>query len=514
MEITVKAISNNVFYGRKAPESCLLVGYGAIICELKLNATVPHQLSLIHSKSKRDQTDQWQLFPGSYQPDDTLYKHLVFALKYEGVDLLVFKKLFDHLEKKEIQKLIEIDPMGQYSRKIWFLYEWLKEDELEAPADLSKRKYIPLLDEKLQFTIKGENSARHKIINNLPGTRNFCPLIRKTGKLEKYIQSDIRKQKSTYLDRIHRDVLQRASAYLLLKDSKASFTIEGEKPRSNKAARWGNAIGQAGENELDIQELNRLQQIVIESKRFTKFGIREQEGFVGDRDRATGEPLPDHISARYKDLPQLMEGLIATKNLLAQSEMDPVLVAAAIAFGFVFIHPYVDGNGRLHRYIVHHILTRMNYTQQGMIFPVSASILDHLPEYKTTLELYSHPVLAQIEWQPTSDNNIEILNNTIDYYRYFDATAQAEFLYYCVEDTITNIIPFEVDYLRKYDDFKQYLDDKYEMPDDTVALLVRFLEQGNGKLSKRARTKEFEELEDSEANEIENQFAIIFEIEE
>jgi len=156
----------------------------------------------------------------------------------------------------------------------------------------------------------------------------------------------------------------------------------------------------------------------------------------------------------------------------------------------------------------------MNYTQQGMIFPVSASILDHLPEYKTTLELYSHPVLAQIEWQPTSDNNIEILNNTIDYYRYFDATAQAEFLYYCVEDTITNIIPFEVDYLRKYDDFKQYLDDKYEMPDDTVALLVRFLEQGNGKLSKRARTKEFEELEDSEANEIENQFAIIFEIEE
>jgi hypothetical protein len=71
---------------------------------------------------------------------------------------------------------------------------------------------------------------------------------------------------------------------LLLKDSKASFPIEGEKPRSNKAARWGNAIGQAGENELDTQELDRLQQIVIESKRFTKFGIRKQEGFVGDRD--------------------------------------------------------------------------------------------------------------------------------------------------------------------------------------------------------------------------------------
>lgn len=217
--------------------------------------------------------------------------------------------MFDQLEKKEVQHLIEIDPMGQYSRKIWFLYEWLKEDELEAPTDLRKRKYIPLLDEKLQYTIEGENSARHKIINNLPGTKNFCPLIRKTEKLEKHIQADIRKQKNVYLDRVHKDVLQRASAYLLLKDSKASFTIEGEKPRSNRAARWGNAIGQAGAYELNMSELDRLQQIVIESNRFTKFGIRKQEGFVGDRDRESGEPIPDHISAKFNDLSTKIFGI-------------------------------------------------------------------------------------------------------------------------------------------------------------------------------------------------------------
>jgi len=37
--------------------------------------------------------------------------------------------------------------------------------------------------------------------------------------------------------------------------------------------------------------------------------------------------------------------------------------------------------------------------------------------------------------------------------------------------------------LSKYDKFKRFLDDDFEMPDKTVALLVRFLEKGGGVLS-------------------------------
>ena len=300
---------------------------------------------------------------------------------------------------------------------------------------------------------------------------------------------------------------------MLLKDSKASFNIEGEQPRNNRAARWGNAIGQAGGNALDINELNRLQQIVIENTRFTKMGIRQQQGFIGDRDRETKAPIPDHISAKFEDLEILMNGFISTKYLLLESKMDPVLVAAKLAFGFVFIHPYVDGNGRLHRYIIHHILAKMGYTKQGMIFPVSASILNHIKDYATVLETYSHPVLALVDWKPTPEYSVEIQNETLDYYRYFDATIQAEFLYDCVEDTIENIIPQEVDYLIKYDEFKNYIDEAFEMPDDMVSLLVRFLEQGEGALSKRALKKEFKVLEAQEVIDIQDKFIEIFEVE-
>jgi hypothetical protein len=115
-----------------------------------------------------------------------------------------------------------------------------------------------------------------------------------------------------------------------------------------------------------------------------------------------------------------------------------------------------------------------------------------------------------IKWKASENNNVEIFNDTIDYYRYFDATVQAEFLFYCVNDTLVNIIPNEVEYLKKYDTFKKILDNKYEMPDNMISLLVGFLEQGNGKLSARARNNEFNQLNEDEITMIEKQFKSIF----
>jgi hypothetical protein len=67
----------------------------------------------------------------------------------------------------------------------------------------------------------------------------------------------------------------------------------------------------------------------------------------------------------------------------------------------------------------------------------------------------------------TSDNNVEILNETIDYYRYFDA-SQAEIFFDCVDYTINRIIPQEVEYLQKYDAMKAWLDDSYEMYNESI----------------------------------------------
>lgn len=511
MNIKRFSLQLSVFHGRAVPEDGVIVGYGAIIEAYKLAVPIPEKLTFISTKKRQFENKEWKVFPSRYLPEENLYKQITFALKYEGVDLLLFKKLFEVLKKTELEEMIQQEIQGQFSRRIWFLYEWLMETKLNLP-DLKTGNLVPVIDEKLQYAIDGVRSPRHKVINNLPGNQDFCPLIRKTEKLEEYIESNIRQEKSKYLNRVHKDILQRASSFLLLKDSKASFSIEGENPRNNRAARWGIAIGQAGKNELSIAELNRLQQLVIENDRFVKMGIRSQQGFIGDRDRETQEPIPDHISARHEDLEKLMAGWLQTQKILTESRMDPILVAAKIAFGFVFIHPFVDGNGRLHRYIIHHILSQTGYTEQGIIFPISASILTHIKDYAKSLESYSHPILNFIDWKPSENNNVEILNDTIDYYRYFDATRQAEFLFYCVNDTLVHIIPNEVEFLKKYDAFKQFLDHRFEMPDNMISLIVGFLEQGNGTLSVRSRKKEFSALTQKEVEEIETTFKEIFDL--
>jgi Fic family protein len=500
----------NVFHGRAAPEESWLVGYGAIIEALQLEMPIPQKLTLISTKKRQYQTENWAVYTSRHKPDDTLYKHLVFALKYEGINLLFFRKLFDNLSESEVIEIIQLEPLGQYSRRIWFIYEWLMRGTL-AVENLSTGNFIPIIEDHLQFGIKdGPKSPRHRIINNLPGTVDFCPLIFRTEKLEGYIKANFAEEQSIYLNKVRKDILQRASSFLLLKDSKASFTIEGESPKSKRAARWGQAIGQAGMRNLSKEELLRLQQLVIENPRFMELGFRKKGGFVGEHDRITGEPIPDHISAKWQDIEILINGLLETEAHLVKSEMDPVLVATAISFGFVFIHPFEDGNGRIHRYLIHHILSKMNFSQQGIIFPVSAAILDRINDYRKVLESYSIPLLDIIQWDETKDHNVNVLNQTVDYYRYFDATKQAEFLYECVEDTIRHIIPEEVDFLTKYDEFKRFLEDEFEMPDKLISLLLNFLEQNNGILSKRARENEFKLLSDGEVITIQNEFVRIF----
>ena len=231
-------------------------------------------------------------------------------------------------------------------------------------------------------------------------------------------------------------------------------------------------------------------------------GLRDEGGFVGERDRQTRAPIPDHISARPADLSSLINGLIEFSHRGGQ-EIDPVVSAAVLAFGFVYIHPFQDGNGRIHRYLIHHILAERGFNPPQVIFPVSSAIQDRLDEYKNVLESYSLKLLPFIEWEETKKHNVKVLNDTTDYYRYFDATLHAEFIYDCVCQTIEEDLPEEVAYLRNHDEFCERVKQTIDMPNQTLDLLVSFLDQNNGTLSKRARNKEFEKLTAEEIEEIE-----------
>jgi hypothetical protein len=500
----------SIFHGFPAlEEGSGLAGYSALINAHGLRVPLPDYLCAIGTKHKKYDHERWHIFTPRHAPRATLYSHLIFALKYEGVDLAVLNALFQEIEAEAIQEIVQAEPTGSYSRRLWFLWEWLRNEVLDI-EDATTGNFIPVIDTKLQYGGKPYPSKRHRVRNNMPGTRNFCSLIRKTEKIETYIGKKLSENATRSIGQTHPDLISRAASFLLLKDSKASYTIEGEAPPHNRIERWGRAIGDAGKRKLSISELEYLQQIVIEDNRFMTPGVRKEGGFVGEHDRATGMPMPNHISARADDLSSLLSGCIDTYELLAKGDFDPVLLAAIIGFGFVFIHPFEDGNGRIHRYVFHHVLSETGFVPKGLIFPVSAVILNRIEEYRNVLEHFSKPRLDCIDWRPTEKNNVEVLNNTIDLYRYFDATRQAEFFMECVDETVNKTLPEEVALLEKYDRFTEFIKNYVEMPDKLVDLLIRCLNHNKGKLSKRARKNEFEKLTEDETRVIEKKYDEIF----
>ena len=296
--------------------------------------------------------------------------------------------------------------------------------------------------------------------------------------------------------------MARIAAFLLLKDSRSSFAIEGGHPSPDRIQRWGRAIGQAGRQPIDRDELLRLQRIVIGDARFVRLGLRSDGGFVGEHDRETHMPIPEHISARAEDLIGLIEGMTAFDQRMA-SQLDPVVAAAVLAFGFVYIHPFEDGNGRLHRYLIHHVLARRGFNPPGVVFPISASVLESIDEYRTVLGDYSLRLLPALDWRPTDRGNVLVLNDTGDCYRFFDATPHAEFLYECVRQTVERDLPQEAEFLKRHDEFRSGLNLLVDMPDRLSDLLFRYLHHNGGKLSRRGRKREFAALTDHEVTRIE-----------
>lgn len=491
-----------IFLGRRLPELGRPVGYAALIDRFDLVVPLPETLTAIGLRHRVTSRDGWRILTPRHEPKATLQGHLTFALKHERLDLAVLKRLFLALDAELIESIVMAKPTGIYVRRIWFLYEWLTGRKLEVQDIAGRLKYVAVMDPGKYLTGMGTRNPRHRVIDNLPGSPDFSPVVARTPSLDRYRQLDLAAEASRAVKAIPTDIMSRTAAFLLLEDSRASYSIEGENPPQDRILRWGRAIGEAGRYPLDTDELLRLQEVVIADKRFMEMGLRREGGFVGERDRHTHEPLPVHISARPEDLQSLIGGMIGFERAPGRLS-DPVAAAAALAFGFVYAHPFVDGNGRIHRYLFHHVLASRGFVPRGVTFPVSAAILANIEGYRRTLERYSQRLMPAIRWKPTDRGNVEVLNDTADFYRFFDATPHAEFLYKCVHRTIAQDLPREANYLKRHDAAVRRIMNRVEMPDQIASQFLLFVRQNDGSLPKRRRKREFELLDDREVADLE-----------
>jgi Fic family protein len=138
------------------------------------------------------------------------------------------------------------------------------------------------------------------------------------------------------------------------------------------------------------------------------------------------ETRVDFIFPRPEDVAELMGAWMAMTQRLLAAPVDAVSSAAVIAFAFIFIHPFWDGNGRLHRFMIHHVLAKKGFSPPGMIFPVSAAIARDQHLYNTVLDSFSQSRLPWIDWRFERRgelNEVVVNNDTRRLYSFFDATA-------------------------------------------------------------------------------------------
>src|SRR6266436_3850231 len=88
----------NHFRGRALPEPGRPAGYAALIDRFDLALPLPRRLTSIAERHHPVSRPSWQVLTPRHRPSDTLEGHLVFALKWEGVNLSVLAALFNAVE--------------------------------------------------------------------------------------------------------------------------------------------------------------------------------------------------------------------------------------------------------------------------------------------------------------------------------------------------------------------------------------------------------------------------------
>lgn len=471
-----------------------------------------------------------ECLPAAQDPGDDLFIQLEFALRKEGLHLELLRKVLVRIPSQELTEHLRRRPTGRYARVLWFLHEAFTGTLLEID-DLKVGNYVDLLDPDIYTTGPVKKVKRQRINVNLLGTVDFSPMVRNAG-LGGWNESEMRKRCQDIVGDYPPEIFERAVRYLYAKESKSSHEIERETPDQKRAEKFIGLLEQAWHRDfISKPALVELQQAIVEP-RFANRGWRSELTEPGDRQVYVGEALGPglervHYAApKPEDLDELMAGFLQMAQAITGQQVDtpigmaatrmppvPTLVAAAVvSFAFDFLHPFSDGNGRIHRFLLHHVLARNGFGPEGIILPVSAVILNRPREYDQALESFSKPLMERVEYTLDDRLRMTVTNDTVDFYRYIDCTELTRIAIDFIRETIEAELPTELRYLTKYHEIRRRIRDIVELPDRHTDLFIKLVRQNHGALSKKKRKlPEFELLTDEEVLRMETAIAGILE---
>lgn len=471
------------------------VGYAFLVKRLNLSAFPPkRQADVSPAVAQRIDLPDRILIPPRMAPEsDSLVDQVLFALKHEDVNLQILSEALPVLSAQEVRQKIIEKPSSMAVRKLGFLWEAFSSQQIE---DISiAGKYVDLFNPAKYFTGEPRRIQKWRVNFNGIGNLKFCPWVERTEKLsEDRIVSVFEKARETF-DKIPPALVSRAVSWAYLSETRSSFEIEQELPSGSKAERFIKLLKSANIlRQIDEDYLCDIQNQVVRSPFDHAYSFRTTQNWLSNSslDQALGvayiPPPPDVID-------DLMAGFLQAINTMPHS-VNPVAAAAIASFGFVYFHPFLDGNGRISRFLIHQQLAQAGALPKEAILPVSAAMLKHEGEYLRALESFSKP--CRERWTVMFGNKPEMtFNGKASLYRFWDATPQTEFLLDMIETALDEHLVEEIQFLKQYDRLDKVVNEAFDIRqnyrDALVAAAVR-----RGRLSKNIR-KRFADKVDPEA---------------
>jgi hypothetical protein len=437
-------------------------------------------------------------YPPTARPAETLAGHLTFALKHEGVHLEFLSRLFETAPAAELEAWVAAEPTGQYARRAGFFYEYLTGRQLDFPGVIAGN-YVTALDSATCLTASQPvNNQRWRVRDNLPGSRHYCPTVLRTARVRQAEQYDCAQHLAHLEVEFGADVLQRSAVWLTIKESRASFAIEHEEQHVDRVRRFAAAMERwCGRHDDPLSEaaLGELQAQIL-GPRATRYGVRRSPVFVGEMDGFT--EVVHYIAPHWDDAPQLLSGL---RDCARQTTgASPLVRAALLSFGFVYIHPMSDGNGRISRFLVNDVLRRDGAVPEPFILPVSATITSSVISrrgYDQVLERFSRPLMRRYAdaWRFGAEQiaedgvhfnlQFDAYQDALPAWRYPDMTDHAEYLAEVVRVTIELEMRKEAAYLRSLRLARDRVKQVIEGPDGDIDRIIRSVRDNGGKISNK-----------------------------
>lgn len=451
--------------------------------------------------------------PMRMYPGDRLVGHLEFALRYEPPRFDVLAAFFDgqrQLARNTITEWLRQKPTGVQPRKAGYLFEWITGEHLDVP-DVGKVAYTELLDGRDYVTSPNPaRSRRFGVANNLLGDSPYCcPMIRRTDRVEAIRSSDPRQALESVRAECSEAMWELANNYFALSETQSTFQIEKEPPpKESRGRRFYRALFEAGSSKtVDESDLTSIQNLVVTRKLDKAAGYRATQNWM-IRGGAGHMARPSYVPPAPGDLPDLMAAWEAwVRHTVDESaRIHPVLFTAAASFAFVYLHPYLDGNGRVHRYLIHDLMVRTGVFDRETIVPVSAFIQREADRYAEVLQSVSNRIMSTIRVSPMAPMDSEprlLTENPWWLYAFWDATQAVEFVGDALDQTLRHDIGAEMRYLERFHEAVERLESELDVSNDSARKLATFISQNGFSLSKTKRDRHFEGFSSSDISQAE-----------